>query len=243
MTEKQVRLGFDRFMALDWANYALEQSISECEQQENYEKLKSYLQREIPGIDSSRKTANQLKRLWLNDQDEYQGLREGVAEILNHTPESIHPVFHLGMAMNVFPIFNETCIRIGELSGVQGVFENKSLINRVSSHFLNPSSIPRIVTRVVQTLVDWKFLETSKGIIRLHEVIINQKETCNWFIQALLISNTRREVTLRALVIMLENLGVRIPDIRRHIQQSQGFVVHRNAFGDESISLNTTTDF
>jgi len=49
--------------ALDWADFALELFLSPKEEIEKYQILKSYLQKEIPGVDSARKTSNQLKRL------------------------------------------------------------------------------------------------------------------------------------------------------------------------------------
>lgn len=63
MSERQVKIGFDRFLALEWADFALELFLSPKEEIKKCQILKSYLQKEIPGVDSARKTSNQLKRL------------------------------------------------------------------------------------------------------------------------------------------------------------------------------------
>jgi hypothetical protein len=55
MTEKKVRIGFDRFIALEWADFDLELFLTSEKEGENYQLLKAFLQREITGVESPEK--------------------------------------------------------------------------------------------------------------------------------------------------------------------------------------------
>ena len=65
MASKKITVGADRFLALEWANYAYELFISMGDQATARDSLRMYLEDQIEGKESSRKTAIQLNRLWL----------------------------------------------------------------------------------------------------------------------------------------------------------------------------------
>ena len=237
MSEKQVNLGFDRFLPLKWSNFALELFLNPGTQVEKYDLLKKYLQGEITGAESARKTSNQLKRLWLGDQDETQSLRLKTAELLNNRNIYEQSIFHLGMAINVFPVFKETCKRLGELSRVQEIINRKYVIDRVSQTFLYPSSIPRTVSRVIQTLEDWKLVEVHKKDIRLQEVQIENVEVGSWVVHALLSSQRRAEMPLSAINAVPEKLALRFVDMRQIVHHSDSFSIRYNASGEEIVII------
>ncbi len=73
----QYLVGFDRFVALDWANYALELSSHSESETAKVSQLKSWLSLRVSGKDAARKTANVLTRLWLapNPNTLFLGMR------------------------------------------------------------------------------------------------------------------------------------------------------------------------
>jgi hypothetical protein len=237
MSEKTIRVGFDRFLALKWANYSLELFLSSDDETENYSLLKTYLDKEISGKDSSRKTANQLKRLWLNNQDEHQELRILALDILKRQHFTDQSIFHLGMAINIFPIFKETCKKIGELNGIQESFSRQVVIDRVSQIFINPTSIPRIVSRVIQTLEDWNYLDITHSEIKVRAMPVEDKETSCWFIRAIMSSYGKSEFPLTDIDLLYEKLGLSIPDIRKAIKLSNTLIIRRNPVGIETIKI------
>jgi len=237
MGEKQVRLGFDRFLALEWADYALELLLGSGTYEVKYDLLKTYLQEQIPGAESARKTSNQLKRLWLNDQDESHSLYLKAAEILRKEKIFQQSIFHLGMAINVFPVFKETCKRLGELSRVQEFIDINNVINRVSQTFLYPSSLPRTVNRVIQTLEDWKLVEVQNKQIRLLEMIIGNKEVGSWVVHALLASQRKPEMQLSVINDLPEKLALRFVDLRQIVHHSDSFSIRYNASGEEIVII------
>ena len=237
MSDNKVKIGFDRFLPLEWSNYALELFLNSGTQVEKYDLLKSYLRSEIPGAESARKTSNQLKRLWLSDQDESHSLRLKAAELLKGENTFEQSIFHIGLAINVFPVFKETCKRLGELSRVQEIINRKNVIDRVSQTFLYPSSIPRTVSRVIQTLEDWKLVEVHKKDIRLREVLIEENHIGGWLIQALMFSHQKKEMPLTSINNVPEKLGVRFADFRQIVQLSEVFTIRHDATGEETVIL------
>lgn len=236
MTNNKIKIGFDRFLALRWADYSLELFLSSENEAENYRLLKEYLKSEITGEASARKTSNQLKRLWLNNQDECQFLREQAAAILKENNTADLWAFHFGMALNVFPIFRETCRKMGELSRGQPTLSRGLIADRVSQAFLSPNSTPRIVSRVIQTLEDWKLVETRQDVVRLCEIPLEDVNLGTWLVQALLFSQQKDELSITSINNIPEKLGVKIPNLRHLVQQSNCFTIRRNASGEEVIA-------
>jgi hypothetical protein len=239
MIDKQVRIGMDRFLALKWADYSLDLFISLDDEKKNYELLCKYLQGEIRGTETSRKTANQLKRLWLNKVDENHKLRIHAKEILRSRPQVNRSIFHLGMAINVFPVFKEVCHRIGILSKLQGSIPKQAVIDRVVEAFVNPTSIPRVVDRVLQTLIDWRFLEQEDGKIRFVELILNNdEEGLPWFVISLMKANRQDAISPQDLKVMPERMGINFLDIRKNLSAHPGFTLTRDQTGNESVALS-----
>ncbi len=237
MKSNEVKIGFDRFLANEWANYSLELYLSSEDDENNYHLLKNYLHQEISGKETARKTGNQLKRMWLISSDKEDFLRKSAKHILlNHHVTNIN-VFNLGMALNAFPVFKETCRRIGELSALQKEVYKRTIEERVMEQYLTPTSIPRIVARVLQTLKDWGFISTQKDSITNIPLIIKEELVANWFIYSLLQMNTREELLLNELIFLPEKLGVMIPNIRDHLINTPNISIRRGFAGEEIVSI------
>jgi hypothetical protein len=237
MTDKIVLIGLDRFLAKDWVDYSLDLFLSSYDDDQNYQLLKDYLQTAIPGKESARKTGNQLKRLWLTTIEPDDYLRKSAKEILmNHQVEDT-TLFNLGMALNVFPIFKETCRRIGELNRLQVEVNKQTIVDRVFENFVNPTSIPRIVARVLQTLVDWGLIEEHQGNIHIKNLEINDPLVSSWFISALLNMDSRVDISLNDFIHLPVKMGVSIPDIRSHLQSATNLSIRRGLTGEEIITV------
>jgi len=237
MSDKKLSLGFDRFLALEWADYALELFQSANNEKENYIHLKNYLSEMISGKETSRKTSNQLNRLWLNGQDDKQDLRLQVVEILSNSPTLETAIFHFGMAINISPIFMETCKKIGELNNVQENIFRQSVVDRVTETFANPTSVPRIVARVIQTLINWGLLvEYQKSLIMKEIQLTNPQAVC-WFVKAMMKANLKKEISLIDMELIPEKLGINFKDLRIHIQSCDKLGIRRGPIGEEIIIL------
>lgn len=237
MAYKEISVGADRFLALQWANIAYELFVSTKDQEVSRRELHSYLGNQMVGLVSTRKTANQLDRLWLSSNDPYSNLRGMTQSLIGPIKATQMSVLHLGMAINVFPIYRETVRVIGVLARITDQISTKSVSTRVMERFPTTSSIPRSVNRVLQTLTDWGLVGISEGNIVIRELYLQDPKIVNWFILALLKASGQNEITLSELEICPLKLGINLAHPRSVINESEELNLSRNHQGVEVVRI------
>ncbi len=239
MEYKNITVGADRFLALQWANYAYELYASSTDHDASRKILREYLGSQMLGKVSTRKTADQLNRLWLYSGDPYQPLREMTRSLLQSIDNTQMAILHLGMAINAFPIYQETVRVIGTLERLTDQISNKAIATRVIEKFPTTTSIPRTVNRVLQTLDDWHFIELYQGIVVVKEILLLDPKLVNWFIIALLRATEQNEITLQELDSCPFKLGINFSHPRSVINGSEDLFFGRNQMGLEVIRIKT----
>ena len=234
---KKIGLGIDRAIPLYWANYALELYMFNKDMAENYSLLKEQLHKQSESRETPRKIANHLKQLWLNQTDELGILREQAAVIIRQNLITNLTIFQIGMAWNAFPLFHQVCQKIGEMARVSSSINSKQVTDRILQVYATPTTIPPAVSRVIQTLKDWKLLRLENGEISLNEFIIKDVALGEWLIRALMTANSRAEVPIHDLDQLPELLGLHYLDLRDCVRQSEGLVICRGVLGEEQVCL------
>ncbi len=239
MGYKKISVGADRFLALQWANYAYELFMSSIEQKEYRKILREYLEGQMIGQVSTRKTTDQLYRLWLYSSDPYQTLREMTRSFIKPIDHAQMAVLHLGMAINVFPVYYETIRVIGTLERLTDQISTKAISARVIEKFPTTTSIPRSVNRVLQTLEDWHFIELFQGNVVIKEILLPDPRLVNWFILAILRATEQNEITLQELETCPLKLGINFSHPRSVVIDSEDLSFGRNQIGVEVVRLKT----
>lgn len=239
MRYKPISVGADRFLALQWANYAHELFLSSIDQDSSRIALHEYLENQILGQEATRKTTDQLFRLWLYSDDPYQTLREMTLLFLKPIDLAQMPILHLGMAINVFPIYRETVRVIGTLERLTDQISIKAISTRVIEKFPTTTSIPRTVNRVLQTLDDWHFLELTQGVIVVNKIPLPDPQLVNWYLLATLRATKQNEITLQELDVCPFKLGIGFSHPRSVIDDSEELYFSRNQMGVEVIRIKT----
>ena len=234
-TYKNIEVGADRFLALEWVNFAFELYHKQNDALVSYQILREYLDGQIEGKESSRKTSNQIKRLWLT-QDHFEYTRRKVLELPYPINPELVATLHLGIAVNVFPIYNETAKAISLLSGLGDVIPKQSVVNRVMETFANPSAIPRSISRVLQTLENWRLIKQDNQNISLANVSLEEPGLASWMLLAAVCANGFKEVLLPDLVKLPQLVGIKIVDIRKVIKSGGILKIYRNIYGKEVVS-------
>lgn len=238
MTIPDVRIGFDRFLAKKWADQALNLFSSPGDGDYKYSYLKEWLSQEIIGKDAARKTANQLKRLWLNPADDYQVLRNAIlTEELTNNYQNFS-IFHYGMAINVFPIFRDVCGYVGKLSKLQGQCSSWEIKDRIMEKYGSPLSTPRITDRILQTLYDWKIISHTNNSIRLTDIEIENREVSQWFLLALLFTSPTKSMQMEDLTGSSLKLGILTKEVRDLVGLGTIFQFHRDATNHEVVTVS-----
>jgi hypothetical protein len=191
------RVGFDRFIELKWAKFALEIASSPDPNEEKIKELKGRLSPLISGGDALRKTVNVLTRLWLEPNPEVQPLANKAIILSPDLLDDEQVVLHYGIALALFPLFRDTCIQVGRLIQLQGLFNRQEVRQRVMEHYSNQGTIPRSVDRILQTLNNWGI--TAKGDKTKYYVIrkvIKKQSLQLWLLEAAIYSAPDHRILL-----------------------------------------------
>lgn len=165
MTQSKTFLvGFDRFIALPWAEFALEMAVHATDDKtEQVKKLKKHLSVFMKGEDATRKTANVLTRLWIETYPSLAYQRNEAIGLYQETAQSAHLILHWGMSLAVFPLFRDVVSQIGKLCQLQGSFSRQEIHVRLLEKYSNISTLPRSIDRMIQTMANWDAIEKQPG--------------------------------------------------------------------------------
>lgn len=171
-------IGFDRFVRLEWANYALTLAMMDKSPNE----LRTWLDERISGKDSARKTMNVLANLWFTEYEQTHALREQGLNLARSEIEISPVVYHWGMCLANFPLFWQTAYTIGRLIRLQTAFHKAEIKARIGELYPNQVTVNRSVERILQSLEEWNILHTLEdGHIEGGEKIaIKNKPVIKW---------------------------------------------------------------
>lgn len=237
MNNRKHSLGFDRFMALRWVDMALEARLACHDLDVAFRQLKEWLSKEISGKETVRKTATQIRRLWLSKGDQHDFLRQQV--ITNGLAENtaFWPILHYGLSLNVFPLFWDVCQITGRLLNLQTSCRRDDIYQRIQEIHGNPASTSASTRHVIQTLVDWGFLLVKGKEISAKDICIEEANLTQWLIEALLIARQVGKLPFADLAKSSELLGIRFQDVRSAIRSASHLRIEYT-LGFEMICLN-----
>jgi len=232
-------IGFDRFIALEWANQAYYIAKKEMGDSEKVREIKDYLSKYIEGKDSIRKTSNLLSRLWINAYPSVTKLREeAIMTELSSEKELV--LFHWGLAIIIFPFFKEVMSQIGNLLFVQGSFYANDIETRMLNMYSNISSIPRATTRVIQSLESWHLLlkNSNRKYYANGKINVEDPKRLLWMLMAVLLSTSSKRIELSELLSLNYLFPFQLdPSIKKEIYLNQRLGIERDGMNKEIIVL------
>lgn len=177
------KIGFDRFIALEWAAAALRVRAG----MGTIEDLDESLDQAGMGKEARRKSLTVLKRLWLQPYPEFSDFAERGVKIFKDDPSVPAAVLTWGMAITTYPFFGKVAELIGRLSALQGDCAVTEVRRRMSEIYGEREGTQRTTYRVIQTQADWGAVEhTEKGkrLVRLPQTSVNNEDAVAWLIEA-----------------------------------------------------------
>ena len=183
MTTKVPLIGFDRYVDIEWCRNALDAAVTN----ESIEVVRDRVATILPGTESQRKTLDVLKRLSTKPFEHLTDfISRGVA-IYKRLGQDVVLSITWGGSIASYPFFGKTSETAGRLLGLQGDCSIKELQRRIAEQYGDRSGIERAATRVLQSQENWKVLardETSKRVLKLQAVVIDDDELTAWLIEA-----------------------------------------------------------
>lgn len=183
MTSAPPKIGFDRYLALEWVASALRVRAGA----DTGDDLDSLLEAAELTLAAKKKTRTVLNRLWLAPRPELVDFADrGVA--LYKSKKNV-PVASLcwGMAIATYPFFGKVAELVGRLSSLQGDCASAEVHRRMSEIYGEREGTRRMTNMVIQSQASWgavERVEKGKRVIRLAPTTIDNDALTAWLIEA-----------------------------------------------------------
>jgi hypothetical protein len=185
MSSSSPRIGFDRFIHLDWAACALRIRAGLT----SIDTLNEMLDTAGLSVAATKKTRTVLNRLWLEPRPELVGLADRGVDIYKAHPDISPSALSWGMAIATYPFFAKVAELMGRLSALQGDCTSAELHRRMSEVYGEREGTYRMTNMVLQSQASWgalKRIEKGTRLIRQPVMGLQNDLLVVWIIEATL---------------------------------------------------------
>lgn len=183
MNSSAPKIGFDRFIQLDWAAAALNIRAGVA----GLDDLNALLDAAELGVEAKKKTRTVLNRLWLEPRAELVDYADRGVAIYNTQPNIPIAALCWGMSVATYPFFGKVAELVGRLSAIQGDCTSAEVHRRMSEVYGEREGTRRMTNMVIQSQASWgavERVEKGKRIIRLATTVIDNDELTTWLIES-----------------------------------------------------------
>lgn len=183
MNSSAPRIGFDRFIQLDWAATALNIRAGVAK----LDDLNALLDAAELSVEAKKKTRTVLNRLWLEPRAELIDYADRGVAIHKTQPDIPIAALCWGMSVATYPFFGKVAELVGRLSAIQGDCASAEVHRRMSESYGEREGTRRMTNMVIQSQASWGAVERAekgKRVIRLTPTPIENDELTVWLIEA-----------------------------------------------------------
>lgn len=239
MTQQNIsspKIGFDRYIALDWAAAALRARAESG----TVDDLNELLDASGLGVEARKKTRTVLNRLWLLPRPELADFAQRGVDIYKSDPSVPIAALTWGMAIATYPFFGKLAELIGRLSSLQGDCASAEVHRRMSELYGEREGTHRMTNMVIQSQANWGTIERAekgKRLIRVSLISVSSDEAIAWMIEAAL-RYSGKAISVPA----LSSQAVLYPftldqSLGYLVSRSQNFIVHSQGPSSQSVYL------
>ncbi|KIC46755.1 hypothetical protein RA28_03085 [Ruegeria sp. ANG-S4] len=215
------KIGFDRFIRLEWAKKALEVRTGLAE----LDDLDVLLDEAHSGPSAKKKTRTVLNRLWLEPRKDLEPLAEHAVELFQSMPSVSPATLTWGMAIVTYPFFAKVAEIVGRLTSLQGDCTTAEVHRRMAEIYGEREGTRRMTNMVLQSMSDWAMLDRSsngKILTRKNAILIDGPDLVRWMIRVILEAAGRP--------IKLGSLEARPEIFPFELGENLGFVVSSSTY-------------
>lgn len=220
MNSSTPKIGFDRFIQLDWAAAALNVRAGLA----GLADLNALLDAAELGMEAKKKTRTVLNRLWLEPRSELTDFADRGAAIHEMQPDIPVSALCWGMSVATYPFFGKVAEFVGRLSAIQCDCASAEVHRRMSEAYGEREGTRRMTNMVIQSQGSWgavERVEKGRRVIRLAPTVIDNDEVTAWLIEAA-VRYSSKPVSLSS----LQSLPVLFPFA---LTRPLGYVVSKSA--------------
>ena len=177
------KIGFDRFIQMDWVACALRVRAGLSSDEE----LNALLDAVGLGVAARKKTRTVLNRLWLEPRPELTDFADRGARIYKEQADISASALSWGMAIATYPFFGKVAELMGRLSALQGDCTSAELHRRMSEIYGEREGTYRMTNMVLQSQASWGAMERvdkGKRLIRKPSIQLQDQLLIAWIIEA-----------------------------------------------------------
>ncbi len=179
------KIGFDRFIRLEWAKRALEVRAGLTELDE----LDVLLDEAHSGPSAKKKTRTVLNRLWLEPRKDLEPFAQRAVELFQSSPSTSPAALTWGMAIVAYPFFAKVAEIVGRLTSLQGDCTTAEVHRRMAEIYGEREGTRRMTNMVLQSQIDWGLLNRSdngKTLTRKKAIALEEPDLMRWMATAVL---------------------------------------------------------
>ncbi len=179
------KIGFDRFIQLDWVSAAMNVRAGMA----SFDELNELLDAAGLGVAARKKTRTVINRLWLEPRPELVDLANRGIEIHRTCPEVSVAALTWGMAIATYPFFGKVAELVGRLSSLQGDCTAAEVHRRMSEFYGEREGTYRMTNMVLQSQANWgaiERVEKGKRLIRKSPISVVDERAVAWLIESTL---------------------------------------------------------
>jgi hypothetical protein len=183
MNSSAPKIGFDRFIQLDWAAAALNVRAGSA----GLDDLNALLDAAELGVEAKKKTRTVLNRLWLEPRAELVDFADRGAAIHQTQPDIPVSALCWGMSTATYPFFGKVAELVGRLSAIQGDCASAEVHRRMSEIYGERETTSRSSTMIFQTLADWGILQrmdNGKRLVKQAPTVLQNEALIVWIVEA-----------------------------------------------------------
>ena len=185
MKSSAPRIGFDRFIPLEWAEAALRVRADLG----TLDDLNALLDAAELGVAARKKTRTVLNRLWLAPRPELADFAERGVAIFKADPSISISALTWGMAIATYPFFGKVAELVGRVSALQGDCASAEVHRRMSETYGEREGTYRMTNMVLQSQASWgaiQRIENGKRLLRLKPIVVSDVQAVAWLVEAVL---------------------------------------------------------
>lgn len=182
MNPSAPKIGFDRFIQLDWATAALNVRAGRI----SLEDMQALLDSTELSLAAKKKTRTVLNRMWLEPRAELVDYANRGIAIQQAQPDLHNAVLCWGMSLAAYPFFGKVAELIGRLTALQGDCMAAEIHRRMSETYGEREGTRRMTNMVIQSQASWGAVERvdkGKRVIRQLQTNIDDEALTTWLIE------------------------------------------------------------
>lgn len=184
------RIGFDRFLALDWVSAAMRVRAGIGSRED----LVQQLDDADLTLAARKKTMTLLNRLWLESRPDLNAFCDRGVDAWKLGKGVPPAALAWGMTVAAYPFFAKVAELVGRLTALQGDCRASEVHRRMEELFGQREGTRRMTNMALQTQADWGAIErTERGqrISRCEPIRVSDDRVTGWLLESALIYTGR----------------------------------------------------